>query len=121
MIEEANKVNQSTIMNFLNAPLMASFRGTKENIVKFIINRYHNGKVYFDKPMEISAETIYKLTRLSNKGDHVPIGIKGGLVENGNTDREKLKRVNCRANPSHHTQNGGQNHICKPDCHRTHL
>ena len=38
MIEEANKVNQITIMNFMNAPLMASFGGTKENIVKFIIS-----------------------------------------------------------------------------------
>ena len=31
--------------------------------------------------MEISAETIYKFTGLSNKGDLVPVGIKEGLVE----------------------------------------
>ena len=55
---------------------MASFGGTKENIVKFINSRYHNGKFYFDKPVEISFETIYKLTGLSNKGDPVPIAIK---------------------------------------------
>ena len=67
-------------MNFLIAPLMESFGGTKENIVKFIISRYHNGKFYFDKLVEISAKTIYKLNGLSNKGDPVPIGIKEGLV-----------------------------------------
>ena len=68
-------------MNFLNAPILESFGGTKETIVKFIISWYHNGKFYFDTPLEISAKTIYKLTGLSNKGDPVPIGIKEGLFE----------------------------------------
>ena len=81
MTEEARKVNNSTIMNFMNAALMESFGGTKETIVKFIISWYHNGKFYFDTPVEISAETIYKLTALSNKGDLVLVGIKEGLVE----------------------------------------
>ena len=31
--------------------------------------------------MEISAETTYKLTKLSNKGDPVLVGTKEGLVE----------------------------------------
>ena len=31
--------------------------------------------------MEISAEAIYKLTGLSNKGDLIHVGIKEGLVE----------------------------------------
>ena len=31
--------------------------------------------------MEILAKTMNKLTRISNKGDHVPVGIKEGLVE----------------------------------------
>ena len=51
MIEEAHKVNANTIMSCINAPLMASFGGTKEIITKFIISRYHNGKFYFDKPV----------------------------------------------------------------------
>ena len=81
MTEEGNKINHSTILNYMNAPLMENFGGTKENIAKFIIIRYQNGKVYIDTLVEISAETIYKLTGLSNKGDPVPIGIKEGLVE----------------------------------------
>ena len=68
-------------MNFMNALLMASFGGTNKTIVKFIISRYHNGKFYFDTPVEILAETIYKLTGLSNKGDLVPVGIKEGLFK----------------------------------------
>ena len=31
--------------------------------------------------MEISSESIYKLTELSNKGNPVPVGSKEGLVE----------------------------------------
>ena len=40
MIEEGVKVNAGSIMNHMNAPLMASFGGTKDTIVKFIIDRY---------------------------------------------------------------------------------
>ena len=74
------KINHSTIVNYINAPLMASFGGTKETMVKFIISRYHNNKFYFDRPVKISGEVIYKLIGLSNQGDPVPVGIKEGLV-----------------------------------------
>ena len=60
---------------------MESFGGTKETTLKFIISRYHNGKFYFDRPVEIYGEVIYKLTHISNLGDPVPIGIDEGLVE----------------------------------------
>ena len=36
------KVNHSTIMNYMNTPFMANFGGTKEIVVKFIISQYHN-------------------------------------------------------------------------------
>ena len=81
MTQEEEKISHSTIMSYMNTPFMATFGGTKETTVKFIISRYHNGKFYFDRPVEISGEVIYKLTGLSNQGDPVPIGIKEGLVE----------------------------------------
>ena len=68
-------------MSYMNTPFMASFGGMKETTVKFIVSRYHNGKFYFDRPVEISGEVIYKLIGLSNQGDPIPIGIKEGLVE----------------------------------------
>ena len=76
MTTKAQKVNASTIMSYINGPIMASFEGRKEIIEKIIISQYHNGKFYFDKQVEISGETIYKLTRLANKGEPVPVGIK---------------------------------------------
>ena len=81
MAPEAEKISYSTIMSYMNTPFMETFGGTKETTVKFIVSRYHNGKFYFDRPVEISGEVIYKLTGLSNHGDPVPIGIKEGLVK----------------------------------------
>ena len=60
---------------------MASFGGTKEAAVKFIISRYHNSQFYFDEPIDISGDFISKMTSLSNKGDPIPVGIKEGLVK----------------------------------------
>ena len=68
-------------MNYMNTPFMASFGGTKKTTFKFIISRYHNDRFYFDRPVEIFGEVIYKLTGLSNQGDPIPVGIKEGLVE----------------------------------------
>ena len=37
MIEEAQKVNASTILGYINAPLMEHFVGTKDIITQFIV------------------------------------------------------------------------------------
>ena len=79
--QAAEKIKYSTIFNYVNAPLMASFGGTKETAVKFIISWYHNGQLYFDQLVDISGEVISKLIGLSNEGNPVPVGIKEGLVE----------------------------------------
>ena len=81
MTPAAEKIRKSSILQYPNAPLMASFGGTKEAAVKFIIIRYHNGRFYFDQPIDITGDVISKLTGLSNQGSPVPIGIKDGLVQ----------------------------------------
>ena len=81
MTQAVEKFRRSTLFGYANALLMASFGGMKEAAVKFIISRYHNGRFYFDEPINISGDVIPKLTSLSNKGDPVPVGIKEGLVE----------------------------------------
>ena len=58
LTQAAEKINHSSIMNYMNTLFMASFGGTKETTVKFIISRYHNEKFYFDRPVEISGEVI---------------------------------------------------------------
>ena len=68
-------------MNYINTLFMESFSGTKETKVKFIISQYHICIFYFDRPVEISGEVIYKLTGLSNQGDPVPADLKEGMVE----------------------------------------
>ena len=37
-IAAAEKINHSSIVNYINTPFMARFGGTKETIVKFIIS-----------------------------------------------------------------------------------
>ena len=81
MTQAAEKIWKRGIFNYPNAPLMASFGGTKEATVKFIISRYHNGRFYFDQPIDITGDVISKLTGLSKQGSPVPIGIKDGLVQ----------------------------------------
>ena len=81
MTQAAKKIRKSGIFQYPNAPLMESFDGIKEAAVKFIISRYHNGRFYFDQPIDITADVISKLTGLSNQGSPVPIGIKEGLVQ----------------------------------------
>ena len=61
----AEKIRHNTILSYANAPLMASFGGTKETAVKFIISRYHNGWFYFNEPVDISGDVISKMTDLS--------------------------------------------------------
>ena len=46
--QAAEKINHSTIINYINVPIMASFGGTKETAVKLIISQYHNGGFYFN-------------------------------------------------------------------------
>ena len=58
MTQAAEKIQKSTIFNYPNAPLMASFGGTKEAAVKFIISRYHNGRFYFYRPIYITGDVI---------------------------------------------------------------
>ena len=36
--QDVEKINHSTIVNYINAPIMAGFGGTKETTVKFIIS-----------------------------------------------------------------------------------
>ena len=58
MTQAAEKIWKSTIFNYPNAPLMASFGGMKEATVRFIIICYHNGRFYFDKPTDITGDVI---------------------------------------------------------------
>ena len=81
MKEEAQKLSARTILSYMNAPLMDNFVGTKYVIAQFIVSRYHNGKLYFDTPMEITDYLIYKINGLSNKGEPVPTKLNPCLIK----------------------------------------
>ena len=77
MTQAAEKVWKSSILQYPNAPLMASFGGTKEAAVKFIISRYHNGRFYFDRPINITGDVISRLTS-PTKASLYQLGLKKG-------------------------------------------
>ena len=57
------------------------FRGTKDIISQFVVSRYHNGNFYFDRPIEIFGDMIYRISGLFNKGESVPMSSNLILVE----------------------------------------
>ena len=81
MTTKSQKVSANTILSYLNAPLMAVFRGMNDIIANFIVSQYYNGKLYFDRPIEVSGDIIYRLTRLFKKGEPIPIKSNLGLVK----------------------------------------
>ena len=46
-----------------------------------IINRFHNGNLYFNTPIKINDNLIIQTTGLSNKGEPIPIRLNPDLVE----------------------------------------
>ena len=93
MTQAPEKIKRNTLFGYANALLMASFGGMKGAAIKFIISRYHNGRFYFDQPVNISGDVISKLTGLSNEGNPVPVKIKDGLVKDltGSSSGKKFK------------------------------
>ena len=65
------------IKHDLNAPLISPFDKIKEEEDKFIVSRYHYGKVWLDGSIEIIESLISHITRLPRKGDLVMKAPKG--------------------------------------------
>jgi hypothetical protein len=49
--EETNFLEQEGIQHFLGAPQIAEFNDWKEEVVKFLISRYHNGHLWLNYPV----------------------------------------------------------------------
>ena len=80
-MEESEKLSARIILSYMNAPLMDIFAETKDIIAQFIVSIYHNGKLYFDGPVEISGDMIHRLTGLLNKGEPILVRSNLDLVE----------------------------------------
>ena len=64
-------------------------------MVKFLVSRYHDGKIWLDQPITINSKLINFITGLPLSGELVPIGSKNPtLLENfiGSTQRGKKSK-----------------------------
>ena len=64
------------IKSYLNAPIIDNFGTLKEEAVKFLVSRYHDGKIWLDQPITINSKLINFITNLPLNGEPVPVGSK---------------------------------------------
>lgn len=80
------------IKTYLNAPIMANFDNINEEACKFLVSRYHDGKIWINHPIEITPKLINFITRLPVKGDLVLVRVTNmSLVEKFIGSSSKVK------------------------------
>ena len=90
--DNARNVTTTRIKSYLNAPIVDNFGSLKEEVVKFIVSWYHDGKIWLDQPIATIGKLINFTTGLPLNGEHVPISSKNpALLEKfrGSTQRGK--------------------------------
>lgn len=75
-LDNARNITTTWIKSYLNAPIIDNFRTLKEEVAKFLVSRYHDGKIWLDQPITINAKLINFITDLPLNGDQVPVGSK---------------------------------------------
>lgn len=74
--DNARNTSTTRIKSYLNAPIINNFGTLKEEVVKFLMSWYHDGKIWLDQPITINAKLINFITDLPLNGDQVPVGSK---------------------------------------------
>ena len=64
------------IKSYLNAPIIDNFGNLKEEIAKFLDSRYHEGKIWLDKPITIIGKLINFITDLPLNEEPVCVSSK---------------------------------------------
>lgn len=93
--ENARSVTTSRIKSYLNTPIIDNFGTLKEEIVKFLVSWYHNGKIWHDQPISITGKLVNFITSLLLNGELVLVGSKTpALLEKftGSTQRGKKSK-----------------------------
>ena len=91
-LDNARNITVAQIKSYLNAPIIDNFRTLKEEVVKFLVSRYHDDKIWLDQPITINARLRNFITGLLLNGDQVLVESKNpALLEKftGSTQRRK--------------------------------
>lgn len=69
----ASMLLRARILTYLGAPQVAKMGNLKDLASKYIISRFHDGKLWLDHPVEITENLIHHITGLPIKGEKVPM------------------------------------------------
>lgn len=62
---EGRSLKKQKIRAYMGAPLVTGFDGLKVEAMKFIVSRYHKGKAWLNKLIEIPPQLILQIIGLS--------------------------------------------------------
>lgn len=74
--EGARNLSTTRIKTYFNAPIIDNIDNLKEEATKFLVSRYHDGKIWLDEPIGIIGKLINFITSLPLNGETIPIGLK---------------------------------------------
>ena len=74
--ENERNIMVARIKSYLNAPIIDSFGALKEEVVKFLVSRYYDGKIWLDHPITINKKLINFITGLPLNGELVQVRSK---------------------------------------------
>ena len=63
------------ILMYLSAPQIEKMGNLKDLAAKYIVSRFHDGKLWLDNPVEIIEDLIHHVTGLPKTGERVPMDI----------------------------------------------
>jgi len=61
------------ILMYMSAPQIAKMGNLKDLAAKYIVSRFHDGKLWLDNPIEITEHLIHHVTGLPRSGEKVPM------------------------------------------------
>lgn len=71
--EITTNITATRIKSYLNAPIVDNFGTLKEEVVKLLVSRYHDGKIWLDQPISITNKLINFITSLPLYEESVPV------------------------------------------------
>ena len=74
--ESGRNITASIVKSYMNAPIIDNFRTLKEEVFKFLVSWYHDGKIWLDHPITINNKLINFITNLPLNGEPVLVRSK---------------------------------------------
>ena len=71
----SNMLIKARILTYLSAPQIAKMGNLKDLVAKYIVSRFHDGKLWLDNLIEITEDLIHHVIGLPRSGEKLPMDI----------------------------------------------